>query len=314
LVKLVLRRLAALVPMLFAVSLIIFGLVLIIPGDAAIAIVGPDATREQLDVIRQSLGLNDSVPVRYGHWLLGVLHGDLGHSLFNSDPVSSALASRAPLTLSLLIASLILSVAIGIVVGVVAAVRRDRLTDRILSMASAATLAVPNFWLGLVLVLVFALKLQILPGTGYVEFNKDPLDWALHLVLPAITLAAAGGAEIARQTRAGMIDVLQQDFIRTVRAKGLRTQDLLFKHALKNAMVPVITVIGLQVSRLFALSAIVETVFGMKGVGSLLIEAVFKRDIPVIQGGLLAITTVIVLTNLLVDLSYGYFNPKLRTA
>jgi peptide/nickel transport system permease protein len=224
------------------------------------------------------------------------------------------LVSRAPLTLSLLIASLILSVAIGIVVGVVAAVRRDRLTDRILSMASAATLAVPNFWLGLVLVLVFALKLQILPGTGYVEFNKDPLDWALHLVLPAITLAAAGGAEIARQTRAGMIDVLQQDFIRTVRAKGLRTQDLLFKHALKNAMVPVITVIGLQVSRLFALSAIVETVFGMKGVGSLLIEAVFKRDIPVIQGGLLAITTVIVLTNLLVDLSYGYFNPKLRTA
>lgn len=312
--KLVLRRLMALVPMLLAVSLIIFGLVLIIPGDAAIAIVGPDATREQLDVIRQSLGLNDPVPVRYLRWLVGVLHGDLGHSLFNSQPVTAALLARVPVTLSLLIASIVLSITVGILVGVIAALRRDGLADRVLSTGSAATLAVPNFWLGLVLVLVFALKLQVLPGTGYVEFNKDPLDWAAHLILPALTLAAAGAAEVARQTRAGMIDVLQQDFIRTVRAKGLRTRDLLFKHALKNAMVPVITVIGLQVSRLFALSAVVETVFGMKGVGSLLIEAVFKRDIPVIQGGLLAITTVIVLTNLLVDLSYGYFNPKLRTA
>jgi peptide/nickel transport system permease protein len=312
--KLVLRRVVALVPMLFAVSLVVFGLVLLIPGDPASAVVGPDATREQLETVRRSLGLNEPIPVRYVHWLAGVLRGDLGHSLFNSYPVSSALMSRAPVTLSLLISAMLLSVVLGISMGVAAAVRRNRFTDRAVSMLTAATLAVPNFWLGLVLALAFALKLHLLPGTGYIPITRDPGDWAAHMILPAVTLAAAGAAEVARQTRAGMIDILQQDFIRTVRAKGMRAANVVFKHGLKNAMIPVITVIGLQVSRLFALSAIIETVFDMKGVGSLLIEAVFKRDIPVIQGGLLAITAVIVVVNLLVDLSYGYFNPRLRAS
>jgi peptide/nickel transport system permease protein len=312
-VQIVVRRLTLLIPLLFIVTIIVFGLILIIPGDPASVILGDQATPEQIATVRERLGLNDPVLVRYGRWLGHVLRGDLGTSLFSSYTVSQAILDRLPVTLSLVGTALLLSVVIGIPAGVVAGSRPGSAIDRILTIGTSAGVAMPNFWLGLVLGLVFGLKLGWFPATGYVKLSDSFTGWLSHVTLPAITLAAASAAELVRQTRAGMVDVMEQDYIRTARSKGLREFTILITHALKNAMVPVITVAGLTVSRLFALSAIVEQIFGLEGVGSLAIRSVFNRDIPMIQGVVLMATVVVLLTNLLVDLSYSYFNPSVRT-
>ncbi len=312
--QIVVRRLTLLIPLLFIVSLIVFGLILIIPGDPASVILGDQATPQQIATVRERLGLDDPVPVRYGRWLGDVLRGDLGTSLFSSYTVSRAILDRLPVTLSLVGIALLLSVVIGIPAGVVAGARAGSLLDRVLTIGTSAGVAMPNFWLGLVLGLIFGLKLGWFPATGYVTLSDSFTGWLSHVTLPALTLAAASTAELVRQTRAGMIDVMEQDYIRTARGKGLREFSVLTSHALKNAMVPVITVAGLTVSRLFALSAIVEQIFGLEGVGSLAIRSVFNRDLPMIQGVVLMATVVVLFTNLIVDLSYSYFNPSVRAS
>jgi peptide/nickel transport system permease protein len=310
--RLIVRRLLALIPLLFIVTLIVWGLLLIVPGDPALAIVGNDATPEQVAAIRSELGLDDPGYVRYFRWLGDVLQGDLGTSLFTSYEVSDAIKDRLPVTISLVGTSFVLAVLIGLPSGILAARRRGSLVDRILTVGTSIGVAVPNFWLGLVLITFFSLRWGWFPSGGYVPFTEDPLDWAYHLALPAITLALAAAAEIGRQTRAGMVDVLEQDFVRTHRAKGLSERQIVSKYALKSALMPVVTVSGLQVARLFGLSTLVEQIFNMPGVGQLAIDAVFKRDIPVIQGVVLLVTVVVVFVNLIVDISYGYLNPKVR--
>ena len=312
--RLLLRRLGALVPLLLVVSVLVFGLVVLLPGDPAEAIIGENATREQLQAIRTELGLDEPLVVQYGRWLGGVVQGDLGTSLFTSYPVAEAIWSRLPVTVSLVGLALLLSVAVGLPLGVLAGYRRGSRVDRVVTVVSSVGVAVPNFWLGLVLVLVFSFALGWLPSTGYVGISASASQWLRYLALPAATLAAAGAAEVARQTRASLADVMQQDFIRTVRAKGMRTAATVGKHGLKNALVPVVTVTGLQVSRLFGLSVIVEQIFDLPGVGTLAIESVFKPDVPMTQGIVLLVTAVVLATNLLVDVSYGYFNPKVRAA
>lgn len=312
--RLLVRRLLSLVPLLLIVSVLVFGLLALLPGDPARAIAGEEATAEQVAEVRRELGLDQPLPAQYWDWLGGVVRGDLGTSVFVDHPVADAIVSRAPVTISLLGAGVVLSVAIGIPLGAIAGSRRGGAVDRLVSAAAAAGVAVPNFWLGLLLLLLFSVAVDWLPPTGYVGITADPVEWARHLALPAFTLAAAGAAEIVRQTRAGIIDVLQEDFVRTLRAKGLRPAAIVGKHALKNAMIPVVTVAGLQVSRLFGLSVVVERVFGLPGIGSLVVEAVFNRDVPVIQGVVLVVTVVVLVTNLLVDLSYAWFNPKVRAA
>jgi peptide/nickel transport system permease protein len=309
-----LRRFILLIPLLLIVSVVVFGLMLIVPGDPVSVILGDRATPEQIATARDQLGLDDPIPERYGRWLWNAVRGDLGTSLFNSYPVSQAIVDRLPVTLSLVGASLLLAVATGIPAGVIAGSRPGSLLDRSLTIGTSVGVAMPNFWLGLVLVLVFGLKLGWFPATGYVPISHGFFDWVEHITLPAITLAASSAAELVRQTRAAMIDVLEQDYIRTARSKGLSEFRVLVRHALRNAMVPVITVAGLAVSRIFALSIIVEQIFGMQGVGSLAVRAVFDRDLPMIQGVVLAATAVVLVTNLVVDLSYGYFNPSMRSA
>ncbi len=243
-----------------------------------------------------------------------MLHGNLGTSLFNSSSVTGALTSRIWVTVSLVVGALVLSVVVGTLVGVAAGSRPGSLLDRALLFLSSVGIALPNFWLGILLATLFGVTFRLFPTGGYVAFSDSPAQWASHLALPVVTLAAGGAAEIARQARASMVDTLQLDFVRTLHAKGVAPGVVLFKHALRNAMVPVVTVAGLQVSRLFGLSLLIESVFVIPGIGTLLVKAVFDRDIPVVQGAVLLATTVVVLVNLLVDLSYGWLNPKAATA
>lgn len=310
--KLILRRLIALIPLLAIVSVLVWALLLLIPGDPAIALAGETATPEQIAAVREDLGLNDSIPVRYWDWVSGVVQGDFGTSLFTSYAVKDAIFDRLPVTLSLVGTSFVLSMAIGIPAGVLAAVKRGRLTDRALTVGTSVGIAVPNFWLGLLLVTFFSLRLGWFPSGGYIPITESFIGWADRMVLPALTLALAASAEIGRQMRAGMIDVLERDFIRTHRAKGLPTRKVIGRHAMKNALMPVVTVAGLQVARLFGLSAIVEQIFSMQGIGQLAIDAVFKRDVPVIQGIVLMVTLMVVFANLVVDISYGFLNPRVR--
>jgi peptide/nickel transport system permease protein len=311
-IRMVARRLLALVPLVFLVTLLVWGLVLVIPGDQALAIAGDSATPEQVEAIREDLGLDDPVPVRYGLWLAAAVRGDLGTSLYTSYSVTDALADRLPVTLSLVFVSFALAVVVGTSIGMLAANQKGRLTDRLLTVTTSVGLAVPNFWLGLLLVTFFALKLEWFPSGGYVPFTEDPAGWLRSITLPAVTLATAVAAELARQMRASMSDVLERDFIRTHRAKGLRPATIVRRYALKNAAMPVITVAGLQIARLFGLATIVEIIFNLNGVGALAVDAVFDRDIPVIQGCVLLITVIVLLVNLVVDVSYGLVNPKVR--
>lgn len=311
-VRLIVRRLAALVPLLFIVTLVVWALLLLIPGDPALSLAGDTATPEQVEAIREKLGLDDPAYVRYGRWIGGVVQGDLGTSLFTSYEVRDAIVERLPVTLSLVGTSFVLSMLIGIPAGVIAAVKRGKFLDRLLTVGTSVGVAVPNFWLGLMLITFLSSKLGWFPAGDYVPITENPFEWAHHMALPSITLALAAAAEIGRQTRASMVDVLDRDFIRTHRAKGIPQRQIIAKYALKSALMPVVTVAGLQVARLFGLSTIVEQIFNMQGVGQLVIDAVFKRDVPMIQGVVLMVTLVVVLTNLMVDVSYGYLNPKVR--
>lgn len=306
------RRMAKVVPLLLLVTIIAFGLLNLVPGDPAVQIAGEFATPEQVDRIRTDLGLDRPWLARYFDWLGGAVRGDLGDSLFAPVSVRTQLWQRLPATISLIGWSLTLSVLIGIPAGTIAGWREGSRIDRLLTVFTTVGVAIPVFVSGLVLALVMGLKLGWLPATGYVALTESPWQWARHMLLPAFALALTGAAEIARQTRAGVIQVKKQDFVRSGRANGLRTRQVLGRHTLKNAMIPVVTVVGLQISRMFGLSVIVEQIFNIPGLGSRLISAVFENDVPLIQGTVLVLGVVIVFVNALVDISYGYFNPRIR--
>ena len=308
------RRLLKVVPLLLLVSIIAFGLLSLVPGDPAVQIAGEFATEEQIEQIRTDLGLDRPWIVQYGDWLGGAIRGDLGTSPFSGVAVSTQIWQRLPTTVSLLGWALAISVLIGIPAGMIAGWRQGSLPDRVLTTSTSVGVAIPVFVSGLVLALVVGLKLQWLPATGYVGLTENPVDWARHLILPALALALTGAAEIARQTRAGIIQVKGQDYVRTARASGLTTRQVLGRHTLKNAMIPVVTVVGLQIGRLFGLSVLIEQIFNIPGMGSRLVTAVFENDVPYIQGTVLLVGLAIILVSVVVDLSYGYFNPRVRAS
>lgn len=308
------RRLLLMVPILLVVSFLVFGLVVAVPGDPAITLAGDNATPERIAEIRGQLGLDDPLVQQYGRWVGDVVRGDLGSSLFSGRPVATSIAERMPVTIGLATLSMIVALSISIPAGIIAATRRGRWPDRVATFLASAGLAMPSFFLGLVLVLVFALQLGWLPATGYVPFEVDPVRWLKHMILPAITLGAAAAAETTRQLRSSLSDVLQQDYIRTARAKGTRARSVIFRHAMKNAAVPVVTVLGFQVAFLLGGSVIVEQIFALPGLGGLAIRAVIDRDIPVIQGVVVFAAVLVMVVNLGVDLLYGWLNPKIRTA
>ena len=312
--NLIARRLLSVVPVLFIVAIIVFLLTFLVPGDPAFTIAGESATPQQIAQTRERLGLNDPVLTQFGHWLGGAVQGDLGTSLFSSQNVTDAIALRLPVTLSLTIGALLVAILIGIPAGILAANRRGKATDRILTVGTSVGIAFPNYFLGLLLILLFALKGKLLPATGYVPISDGIGLWLQHLVLPCVTLGLSAAAVTTRQLRSSLSGVLTQDYIRMARAKGMRGRVIIVKHALKNAMVPVVTVLGTQVAFLLGGAVLIEQIFGLPGIGSLAYNAVVTRDVPMIQGTVLIGAVMVLLVNLLVDISYGWLNPKVRSA
>ncbi len=307
------RRAVSTVPMLVLVGLITFLLIHITPGDPASVVAGENASEEAIQDARRRLGLDQPFLVQFWTWLLRVLQGDLGVSFTSGKPVTELIFDRMPITLSLTAGATLIGLLIAVPLGVFAATRRGSWMDRVTIFGTSLGIAAPEFFIGLLLVLLIALQLGWLPATGYIPFAEDPVEWLLRLTLPSITLGLGVAAELARQVRGAMIDVLSRDYIQTARAKGLSTLSIIVKHGLKNAAIPVVTVLGLQVRRLLGGTVIVEQIFAMNGVGSLAVRAVFLRDLPVLLGVALTTAVIVLLVNLIVDISYGYFDPKVRT-
>lgn len=306
------RRLAFTIPMLVVVSFCVFSLIVLVPGDPAIALAGENPDPEQIAAVRERLGLDDPFLLQFWHWFADAVRGDLGQSLFSSQSVAGAVFARLPVTLSLAGLSLVVALVIGVAVGVVAGMRPGSWVDRVATFGASLGVAVPYFWVGMLLVLLLAINLTVFPAIGYTPITENPLSWFMHLALPAAALGLAPAAVIARQTRAAMSGVLQEDYVRTATAKGLPPARVVGKHALKNAALPVVTAFGLEASRLIGGTVVIEQLFALPGLGSLAYSAVFARDFPMVQGVLLVVAAMVLLINLIVDLSYGYFNPRIR--
>jgi peptide/nickel transport system permease protein len=308
------RRAISTIPMLLLVGLITFLLIHITPGDPAAVVAGENASEAAIEEARHRLGLDQPFLMQFWTWLVKVLHGDLGTSFTSGKPVTELIFDRLPVTLSLTTGATLIGLLIAIPLGVFAATKRGSWLDRVTILGTSLGIAAPEFFIGLLLVLVVALQWGILPATGYIPFSEDPVEWLLRLTLPSITLGLGVAAELARQVRGAMIDVLSRDYIQTARAKGLSTGAIIIKHGLKNAAIPVVTVLGLQIRRLLGGTVIVEQIFAMNGVGSLAVRSVFLRDLPVLLGVALTTAIVVLLVNLIVDMTYGYFDPKVRAA
>lgn len=311
--KYTVRRVLMIIPLIFMVSLGVFALVHMIPGDPAITISGENATEAQIQATRERLGLDDPVVVQYLRWASAAAQGDLGQSLFSSRTVAGAIIERFPVTLSLTAGAVLVSLAISVPAGIIAAIRRGRWPDRVATLFVSVGIAMPNFWLGILLIILLALMLPVFPAVGYARISEEGIAaWAHSLVLPSLTLGMAAAAETTRQLRSSLYDVLNQDYIRTARAKGMGGAVIIGKHALKNAAVPVITVLGFQVAFLLGGSVVVEQIFGLPGLGGLAIRAVLERDIPMIQGIVVVTALLVMLVNLVVDLTYAYLDPRVR--
>lgn len=307
-------RLLALVPLLFLVSLLTFALLQFNGNDAAVARLGQDATQEQIDAQRAEWGLDRPFVVQYADWVGNALHGDLGTSFLNGASVTTVLMQRLPVTLSLALGGLLLAVAVGVPLGVLGALHAGRLGDRIATIAATIGQAVPAFWVAILLSTVFAVELGWLPATGFVGPTESIGGWLKSIALPCIALGLAAGAAFARQTRGAMIGVLQQEYIRTALATGLSRRQVVTSHGLRNASIPIVTLLGFQAAALLGGSIVVERVFALPGLGSLVVSSVVQNDMPMVMGVVMVTAVVVVIVNLAVDLSYGVLNPRVRVA
>ena len=312
LVRLVLVRLLALVPMLLALTMVSFALVHVIPGDPALVMMGGEGTPQAVEELRHQLGLDRPLHVRYLEWLGQISRGDLGQSLYNKTRVSEELVWRMPTTLALVTLALVFAVGIGVPAGLLSAAYRNSWIDHAARLLTLVSLSLPSFWLGLMLIILFSLWLDLLPIVGYEPITQGFSKAIPFLILPSLALGANLAALLTRLTRSSMLEVLGQDYVRTARAKGLRDRAVLMRHALRNAMIPIVTAIGINLGILLGGSAVIETVFVLPGVGQLVVRSLYNRDLPVIQGLILYVAVVYVLVNLLVDVLYTYLDPRLR--
>jgi peptide/nickel transport system permease protein len=306
------RRVFATIPVIGMVAFFVFSLLYLTPGDPAAVIAGDIATNEDIERIRQKLGLDQPFLTRFGTWAWGVLQGDLGISIFTNLPVVQLIGQRVEPTLSLALCTLIVSVAVAVPLGVIGAWKAGRLIDRVVMLFSVLGFSVPVFVLAYVLIYVFAIVLDWLPVQGYVPIREGFWPWLRQLILPSIALGTIYIALIARITRATMLEVLAQDYVRTAHAKGLAPKAVLMQHALKNAAVPIVTIIGIGVALLISGVVVTESVFAIPGIGRLTVDAILRRDYPVIQGVILLFSVIYVVVNLLVDLSYRLFDPRIQ--
>ncbi len=307
-----LRRVVSTIPVMAVVALFVFSLLYVAPGDPAAIIAGDQASPADIIRIRASLGLDRPFLVRFGDWSWHIAHGDLGTSIFTHLPVTHLIAQRVEPTVSLMMISLVLSIVVAVPMGVLAAWKHGSIIDRSVMLLAVFGFSVPVFVVGYILAYCFALRLPWLPVQGYTPLAQGVWPWLQNLILPSLTLGSAFIALIARITRATMLEVLSQDYVRTARAKGLGQSPILFVHALKNAAVPIVTVIGLGVAGLIGGAVVTETVFAIPGIGRLVVDSILRRDYPIIQGVVLIFSFVYVLVNLGVDLMYTVFDPRIR--
>lgn len=297
---------------LVLISLVVFAGVRMLPGDPARVLAGTEADEAGLEEVREKYGLNDSIVVQYLRWAGLAVRGDLGESIRTRQPVAATVAAKLPITIELAFLSLLVALAIALPAGVIAAVRRNTVWDLLASGASLCGVSVPNFWLGIMLILLVSVRLGWLPASGFVPIAEDPLGNLTRMLMPALVLGTGLAAVLMRQTRNSMIEVLGADYIRTARSKGLGQKAVVVRHALRNGLIPVVTILGLQMGALMSGAVVTEQIFVIPGFGRLIVEAVFTRDYPVVQGVVLITASAYVLINLLVDVSYSLLNPRIR--
>lgn len=310
--RLVIVRALSTIPLLVLVAVFVFALVHVTPIDPVRQLLGPGATEDQVATLNAQLGYDRSLIAQFGSWLASALQGDLGRSLFTEDDVLTSIVDRLPMTLSLVLGGLVIAILVGIPAGIVGAVRPGSPPDRAVSGLIALGLAIPSFWLAMLLALVFAVLLPVLPALGYTPIEEDPIAWLRGLVLPCAALGLPASATIARQMRGAMTGALRAPYTQALRARGTPRNRIVYRYALRNSMVPVLATIGWEAGVMMAVSFVVERVFAIPGTGTLLIDAVVRNDMPVVQGGVMFFAGAVVLVNLLVDIGYGVLDPKAR--
>lgn len=310
--RIVARRLLLSVPLILIVSAITFVLASLVPGDPARTLLGANATAEHYEALRQELHLDLPLYEQYWLYLQGLLHGDLGRSIFNNEAVANVIATRLPVTLALVVGGTLLAAVVGVALGVASATR-SRFLARVVDVVSLVGTALPSFWVGLILIATFAVALRWFPATGFVSFASSPSLWAASLTLPVIALAIGGVALIAKITRDAMLSTLAMDYIRTLRASGIGGRSIVWRHALRNAGLAIATAVGLTLINSVPGAVLIENVFVLPGLGSAVVSATNQHDIPIVQGIGLAFTIIVIVVNLLVDVVYGFLNPKVRS-
>lgn len=312
---LIVRRLLALIPLLFVVSFVVFSLTYLLPGDPATTIAGGvNASPQDIQRVREEFGFDDPIIKQYTRWLGNAVHLDFGEGQIDGKSVSSQIAEKMPITLSLALSAIVIGIMLGVPLGILAGTKPGSVRDKFSVGTASLGIAIPNFWLAMVLVAIFAIDLGWFPAIGWVSFQDDPGQWLQHVILPAIALGVWAAASLARQLRSALIDTLDSNYVRTAWAKGSQSKRVIGKHAMKNAAIPAVTVLGLQLSVLLGGSVVIERIFSIPGLGTYLVSAISANDIPVIQGVTVVFVLIYVVINLLVDISYGYFNPRVRVS
>jgi peptide/nickel transport system permease protein len=307
------RRLLQALFITWGCATLVFFLLRMIPGDPVLQMLGPEYSPEAATALRLKLGLDQPLYVQYVRWFGSVLTGDLGSSISTSETVTGAIATGLPKTLSLTALSFLIAVAIALPAGVISALRRNSAFDYGASIVAFIGVSMPSFWFGIILILVFAVRLQWLPAIGYAELTEDGfVEWLRRLILPSLAIGAGYSAILMRFVRAGLLEVLGSDYVRTARAKGVRENAVVIRHALRNSLIPVVTVAGIQLALLLSGAVVIETVFSIRGIGRILVGAIFDRDYPMVQGVILLITVIFVFANLVVDILYTFLDPRIR--
>lgn len=309
----ILKKILTAIPVLLVVSIVLFLLLNVMPGDAADSMSTMDATAEEVEALRKSLGLNDPMYIQYLRWLKNVLKGDFGISFLNGASVTEKIVTRLPVTLELTLLAMLIAVAIALPMGVLSATHRNSTIDAIASFISMIGVAVPHFWLAMMLIIIFSVNLHWLPASGFTPISQGLGKNLIKMIMPAFSVGLGFAATVMRQTRSNMIDVLGTDYISTAKAKGMSKSVVVWKHGVRNALIPVITVIGMQTGRLFGGAIVVETLFGLPGIGTAIVQSIFSRDYQMTMGCVMMVAVIIILINTIVDILYVIIDPRVRT-
>lgn len=309
----ILKKILTAIPVLLVVSIVLFLLLNVMPGDAADSMSTMDATAEEVEALRESLGLNDPMYIQYLRWLKNVLKGDFGISFLNGASVTEKIVTRLPVTLELTLLAMLIAVAIALPMGVLSATHRNSAIDAIASFISMIGVAVPHFWLAMMLIIIFSVNLHWLPASGFTPISQGLGKNLIKMIMPAFSVGLGFAATVMRQTRSNMIDVLGTDYISTAKAKGMSKSVVVWKHGVRNALIPVITVIGMQTGRLFGGAIVVETLFGLPGIGTAIVQSIFSRDYQMTMGCVMMVAVIIILINTIVDILYVVIDPRVRT-